>query len=297
MNKIKCAISLIIMCLFAVSFAACEQTTWDCPECGRTGNNSNYCGDCAHPAPWMDTMNTADSDTLPIRSNQSVSVGSVVSFGRYEQDNNLSNGAELIEWIVLDIQDGKCLLTSRYGLFCSQFYTGDEQDKATEVTWANSSLRDKLNAEFFNSAFSPDEQDAICTTEIADDQKIDYDGLVDCNTDTVYDKVFVLDVKQAGQYFKASLAEVPNIQSQVAPTEYAKANNTWFSDTRKTIDGKAAGWWWLRTCGLHISDKNRDAWCAAGIGSDGVIYLHSGVNDRRACIRPSLWINLDAIGN
>ena len=45
-------------------------------------------------------------------------VGSVVTFGRYEQDNDLSNGPEPIEWTVLDVRDGKSLLISRFGLEC-----------------------------------------------------------------------------------------------------------------------------------------------------------------------------------
>ena len=28
---------------------------WDCPECGRTGNTGNFCGGCAHPAPWIES--------------------------------------------------------------------------------------------------------------------------------------------------------------------------------------------------------------------------------------------------
>ena len=51
---------------------------------------------------------------------QNISVGDVLAFGHYEQDNNPDNGPEPIEWIVLDVQDGKALLLSRYGLvrFC-----------------------------------------------------------------------------------------------------------------------------------------------------------------------------------
>ena len=46
-------------------------------------------------------------------------VGNIVAFGRYEQDNDLTNGPEPIEWIVLDVVDGektKALLLSKYGL-------------------------------------------------------------------------------------------------------------------------------------------------------------------------------------
>lgn len=39
-----------------------------------------------------------------------------VTFGRYEQDNNLGNGPEPIEWIVLDSNNGEVLLLSKYGL-------------------------------------------------------------------------------------------------------------------------------------------------------------------------------------
>ena len=37
-------------------------------------------------------------------------IGETVYFGHYEQDNNLSNGKEPIEWIVLDVQNGKSFL-------------------------------------------------------------------------------------------------------------------------------------------------------------------------------------------
>lgn len=48
--------SMVLLLLFVLSIlpASGENTAWDCPECGRTGNTSNYCGNCAHPAPWME---------------------------------------------------------------------------------------------------------------------------------------------------------------------------------------------------------------------------------------------------
>ena len=32
-----------------------EHYEWNCPQCGRVGNKGNYCGGCAHPAPWVET--------------------------------------------------------------------------------------------------------------------------------------------------------------------------------------------------------------------------------------------------
>ena len=31
-----------------------EHEPWDCPDCDRTGNKGNYCGECGYPAPWID---------------------------------------------------------------------------------------------------------------------------------------------------------------------------------------------------------------------------------------------------
>ncbi len=41
----------ILIILFVIPTAFCEQVTWDCPECGRTGNTGNFCGNCGNPAP------------------------------------------------------------------------------------------------------------------------------------------------------------------------------------------------------------------------------------------------------
>ena len=54
------------------------------------------------------------------RNTTDISVGDIITFGHYEQDNNLDNGAEPIEWIVLDVQDGKALLLSKYDWMSSR---------------------------------------------------------------------------------------------------------------------------------------------------------------------------------
>lgn len=45
---------LIVFLLILTIFSAnSESYAWSCPQCGRTGNTGNYCGGCAHPAPWL----------------------------------------------------------------------------------------------------------------------------------------------------------------------------------------------------------------------------------------------------
>ena len=82
-----------------------ERSPWDCPECGRTGNTGNYCGGCAHPAPWIQTEEDNVASTQDFRTK-----GNIVTFGHYEQDNDAGNGAEKIEWIVLDYDEKDLLL-------------------------------------------------------------------------------------------------------------------------------------------------------------------------------------------
>ena len=64
------------------------------------------------------------------------SAGDIITFGRYEQDNNMKNGPEGIEWIVLEVQEGKAFLVSRCGLDMIQYHT-----KNAEITWEECSIR------------------------------------------------------------------------------------------------------------------------------------------------------------
>ncbi len=43
--------ALMMTALLITSMASCEASSWDCPACGRTGNNGNFCGNCGQPAP------------------------------------------------------------------------------------------------------------------------------------------------------------------------------------------------------------------------------------------------------
>ncbi len=108
-------------------------------------------------------------------------------FGSYEQDNDLSNGSEPIEWVVLDRDGSKVLLASRYILDCRLFNETSEP----EDTWENCSLRAWLNGEFLEKAFTADEQAAILITELDNsaDKEKDFGWNIDENN--TMDRVFV----------------------------------------------------------------------------------------------------------
>ncbi|MEG0050490.1 MAG: DUF6273 domain-containing protein, partial [Clostridia bacterium] len=70
-------------------------------------------------------------------------VGNTMTFGSYEQDNNTSNGAEAIEWLVLAREGDRALVISVDGLDCVQYHT-----KHTATTWETSTLRTWMNDTF-----------------------------------------------------------------------------------------------------------------------------------------------------
>ena len=201
-------------------------------------------------------------------------VGCIVVFGSYEQDNNISNGVEPIEWIVLDVQDKKALLISRYALDTHAYHSSRK-----DVTWETSELKSWLNGSFISTAFSATEQSAILMTTV---DNSDRQGNGKWNTNggnDTNDKLFLLSYAEAGAYFSN------DDDRMCAPTDYAIAQGAKLSDRYKT-DGRATGLWWLRSPGL-IQDF------AASVDNDGSRH-HNLVDNDGVCVRPAFWLNLES---
>ena len=213
--------------------------------------------------------------------------GDIVTFGRYEQDNNKANGPEAIAWQVLEVDEanGKALLISKYGLDAKPY-----NKERISITWATCTLRGWLNKEFKETAFTKKEQEAILVTVVDNGQS---QGYSDWNTDggeNTEDRILLLSYAEANKYFGIQLYSVNgatnNMQSRIAPTAYAKARGAYISDNYTTTDGKAAGWWLLRSPG---SSQN----LAACVNTDGSL-RNCDVDDDNGCVRPALWVNLES---
>ena len=227
------------------------------------------------PAMWV---NLAELTAVPTEQQQSTvpqkvnsnandlqTVGNIVTFGHYEQDNNLSNSKEPIEWIVLDAQDGKSLLLSKYGLDC-QPYNANK----LPVTWETSSIREWLNSSFLNEAFSAEEQAKILLDTVSADKNPGYDTTT--GNDTT-DKLFLLSTLEAESYFSTE-------EERKCPlTEYAKAQGCYTSDPGNFC------WWWLRSPGFN-------SYTAVHVNRDGSIFLSGdGVEYGNVAVRPAIWVN------
>ena len=205
------------------------------------------------------TEPVTEPPTEPIR------VGDYITFGRYEQDNDLSNGQEEIEWQVLDVQDGKALVISKYGLDCQPYNTEWE-----DVTWETCTLRSWLNNEFINAAFSAEEQEKIPTVTVSADKNLD------CDTDpgnATQDQIFLLSIPEVIKYCFSSNAELI-----CTPTDYAVENGVYTNS--------GACWWWLRSPGYNQVT-------AASVGTDGGIGSGADVSDDSHAVRPAMWITLE----
>ncbi len=221
--------------------------------------------------------------SLPDLSN--ISVGDVVTFGSYEQDNR-QNGTEPIQWIVLDVQDGKALLLSKYGLDNQRY-----NNKYEEVTWETCSLRAWLNNEFMKAAFSETEQPAILMTDVdnSDAQGFDWKavGVTENITggNNTQDYIFLLSYAEANRYLGVTVEDIDNTKSRVAPTAYSVAQGTYVPGDFRTADGEYSGWWWLRSPGYIQS-------YATSVDHDGS-FGYCGVRSSTSCVRPAFWLNLN----
>lgn len=197
---------------------------------------------------------------------ETIEVGDEILFGTYEQDNDLDNGKEPIQWLVLKKTDDRVLVVSKYGLDCQPYNT-----REYDVTWKNCSLRTWLNGTFFQAAFSEEEQERIPMVTVNADRNPSYRSN---SGESTKDKVFLLSITEVYQYFDS------DSDRQCKRTDYAFARGVTRYDEGYT-------WWWLRTPGMYQNN-------ASGVFPTGAV-SESGdyVDYTHDAVRPAMWITLD----
>lgn len=192
------------------------------------------------------------------KSSSSVaSAQDTVTFGNYQN--------EKIEWYVLDEKDGKTLLLSVHALDSRPFNDGP-------ATWDNSSLRSWLNGDFYNEAFSGEEQKEIQLTRLDNGDDLKYGTTVGTNTE---DHVFLLSASEAKEYLNKK-------ETVTSPTEYAASQGAYTNE-----NGDCA--WWLRSPGMDDEgpayySSQGDIGTRAHKGSESIIG-----------VRPAVWVSNDVL--
>ena len=195
--------------------------------------------------------------------------GDSVQFGVYEQDNDLQNGPEIIQWDVLAVEDDRALLISHYVLDAKPYNA-----TRTDVTWETCTLRTWLNGEFFQKAFGDKAQEKILSSTVPADVNSEYKS---SPGNATTDKIFLLSIPEADRYFPSDEARM------CSPTDYAIAQG-WDGYTSSSC------YWSLRTAGRSVTIG---ASTKAHVSLSGEIsYAGSSVEGIVNGVRPAMWIDI-----
>ncbi len=209
--------------------------------------------------------NKANNVTTPIDLSvlSGLQIGDTFKFGSYEQDNNLKNGKEAIEWIVLRNSNNELFAVSKYALDTKPY-----NETCGDVTWETCTLRKWLNKDFYNEAFNKSEQKLIKTVTVKNSDHPHYG--TEGGNDT-QDKIFLLsmDEVQNAQLFVSNYRDDDDACKMCTPTEYtvAKGIEYRYEYSAESRDGTSVGLgekvcaWLLRSPGDH---PYRVEWVHAG---------------------------------
>ena len=190
---------------------------------------------------------------------------------------------ERIKWKVLD-NNGSTLFVVADKVLDSKVYNDERIGATWSITWEKSKIRKWLNNSFYNTAFASNEQNAIVTQNVVNDDN-SYEGTEAGNNTT--DKVYLLSI---GEVTNASYGFCSNYVTysgsrRMQISSYANARGTWKS-TDSGYEGNC--WWWLRSPGYS-------EYFAARVYQEGYIsvcglYVYEGPGG----VLPALHINLSS---
>ena len=218
-------------------------------------------------------------------SSSSLKTDSTFNFGHYEQDNDLNNGTEPIEWLVLTVQDDRALVISKYALDAIGWtdnsgtknlvdISWQEWIETNNITWETSLYRKWLNNDFYDLAFSDEEKSQIllATIETPDNPHFGTSG--GSNTQ---DHIFLLSIDEADQYFAEDEAR------KLTVTPYAKSKG---AEENENFGGTTI--WGLRSPGVSMGDN---AWVSV---NGGIMYgfMNTPLDKVILGMRPAFWMKL-----
>ncbi len=157
-------------------------------------------------------------------SAEEVYPGQEFYYGAYEQDGNVSNGAESILWIVAEVDAARqtALVVSKYGLETMPYH-----HTTARTTWHNCDVRLWLNGAFFYNALNSNERQYVVETSVSSSR----------------DMVFLLDEKQIRRYFDSELLQATR-QAMLSGAYVADDNGCsswWVRQDSTSTNGKFVG--------------------------------------------------------
>ena len=281
----------ILITAVALGTAACGSKTSDEPILSempivteQAGGETSTSEQVTEPEPEPVILEATHVGGFTISGDRLTAKG-----GAYDQDGNLDNGAEPIEWIVIADADDRLLLLSDKVLDQKTF-----NDNYGAVNWETSPLRKWLNEDFYNAAFNDEEKTII-------EDYVTVPGDVSAGTTEVTDKVFLLSREEAEAYIGAAEG-APGSKLCSKVTTRAINAGVWyiteeyyslfgFKDKGFSDEMIGCGNWWLRTNG---KDDTR----IMDVGASGIIRLtgHEAASKQDG-VRPAIYIRISGGNN
>ncbi len=155
-------------------------------------------------------------------------IGTVVKLGEYYRDNGEEK--KPLNWIITEVDDDYVYLLTDNIIDCVPFL---KPPYSEETCWTESYIRQWLNEDFYNTAFSDKEKSVIASKELVILNYSRYEGGREEERTT--DKVFLMTAKQAKELYEI----------QAIATDYAVQRGVLISpDTQ-------VGIWWLMSPGYY----------------------------------------------
>lgn len=189
-----------------------------------------------------------------------------VLFGNYYKDKS-ENEKKPVEWLVLDEQDGYTLLMTKDIVDSKGWVNNGRND----ITWAQTDLRQWLNNDFYNAAFSPSEQSQMALFNAVQPQNPRYKTPAGKAT---VDSVSILNYQELIHYMPT------NLERRAKPTGYAAEQGCYLNS-----EGDSA--WWLRSPGPTATlPEHLASWGNLGARDHYI-------DDYTIGVRPAVWVKSD----
>lgn len=216
---------------------------------------------------------------------------STVYIGSFPQSDSTGNIKEPLEWYVLKKENNRALLLLKNSLPDTYKKFNDEMKN---VSWENCTLRDWLNNNFYNYAFSNNDKSSILESLVENDSEV-YGNL---NGGNVKDKVFILSLDEAKKYLvDESIRKAETYWTRTICYSNNKIVTKWYNSNGDeikmpagAIDEKK-----LKEQGIHsekVDTGELVTKVAVYDSSSDRFYINNGyeVNDEYISVRPAMWV-------
>ncbi len=185
---------------------------------------------------------------------------------------------ERLKWRVLGNDGDTLFVMADKGLDCQSYHEVD-----AEVTWEDCSLRKWLNGNFFHTAFSKQEREAVKQYKV--------DNSAYAPQTVTDDYIYVPSMEELAERkygFPAGIG-TPTPCRQVPVSEYAYARGARVGDEQGK--GEQNGWWWMRNPAVEEESPQK---YAALVNQNGAFSMYGRVQNKYRAVVPVMHISVSS---